>query len=147
MAVKPIPEGYHSVTPYLTVEGADKLMDFAKTVFGAVERECMRRPDGTIQHAEFMIGDSIVMVAEAFGNWKARPSILYLYVDDTDATYQRAIEAGATSLMAPADQFYGDRNAGIEDPLGNYWWIATHLEDVSPEELQRRATANSQPTH
>jgi PhnB protein len=141
MAVKPIPDGYHSVTPYLAVEGADKLLEFVTRAFDAVGRECMRRPDGTIHHAEVKIGDSIVMLGEASGQWKPRPSTLYLYVDDTDATYRRAIEAGASSLMEPADQFYGDRNAGVQDPTGNFWWIATHVEDVSPEETHRRAEA------
>jgi PhnB protein len=147
MAVKPIPEGYHSVTPYLAVEGADKLLEFVKRAFDAADRECMRRPDGTIHHAEVKIGDSIVMLAEASGQWKPRPSTLYLYVNDTDETYRRAIEAGATSLMEPANQFYGDRNAGVQDPSGNFWWIATHLEDVSPEEMQRRAAAQNKPSH
>jgi uncharacterized glyoxalase superfamily protein PhnB len=146
MAVKPIPEDYHSVTPYLAIEGADKLLDFLNQAFDAVEvHECMRRPDGTIQHAEVRIGDSVVMLAEATGQWKPRPSTLYLYVNDTDATYRRALEAGATSLMEPANQFYGDRNAGVQDPSGNFWWIATHVEDVSPEEMKRRAASQGKP--
>lgn len=104
--------------------------------------------DGTIQHAEVKIGDSIVMLAEACDPWKPRPSMLYLYVNDVDATYQRAIEAGATSLREPATHFYGDRSGGVEDPTGNHWWIATHVEDVSPEELQRRAAeAQQNPSH
>jgi PhnB protein len=148
MAVKPIPEGYHSVTPYLAVEGTDKLFEFVKTAFDAADvHECMRRPDGTIQHAEVKIGDSIVMLAEASGPWKPRPSTLYLYVTDVDATYQRALAAGAMSLMEPATQFYGDRSGGVQDPAGNFWWIATHVEDVSPEELQRRAAAQQNQPH
>jgi uncharacterized glyoxalase superfamily protein PhnB len=147
MAVKPIPEGYHSITPYLVVEGADKLLDFVKQAFDAEPHECMRRPDGTIQHAEVKIGNSMVMLADASGRWKATSTTLYLYVNDTDATYRRTLEAGATSLMEPADQFYGDRNAGVQDPTGNYWWIATHLEDVSPEELKRRAEAQQKQQH
>jgi uncharacterized glyoxalase superfamily protein PhnB len=147
MAVKPIPEGYHSVTPYLAVEGADKLLEFVKKAFDAVDaHECMRRPDGTIQHAKVRIGDSIVMLAEASGPWKPRPSTLYLYVNDADATYRRALEAGATSLQEPATHFYGDRSAGVQDPTGNFWWVATHVEDVPPEELKRRAAAQGQPT-
>jgi uncharacterized glyoxalase superfamily protein PhnB len=146
MAVKPIPDGYHSVTPYLVVKGADNLLGFVKQAFDAVEvHECMRRPDGTIQHAEVRIGDSVVMLGEASGRWAPRPSTLYLYVHDTDAIYRRALEAGATSLMEPANQFYGDRNAGIQDPSGNFWWIATHVEDVSPEEMKRRAEAQGKP--
>ncbi|MGP0066952.1 MAG: VOC family protein [Isosphaeraceae bacterium] len=144
MAVKPIPDGYHTVTPYLAVEGAGRLLEFLVKAFDAVAHECMKRPDGTIHHAQVKIGDSLVMLADASGPWKPRPSTLYLYVPDTDATYHRAIEAGATSLMEPVDQFYGDRNAGVQDPAGNFWWIATHLEDVSPEELQRRAEAHRQ---
>jgi uncharacterized glyoxalase superfamily protein PhnB len=85
------------------------------------------------------------MLGEATGQWKPRPSTLYLYVHDTDATYRRALEAGATSLMEPANQFYGDRNAGVQDPSGNFWWIATHVEDVSAEEMKRRAEAQGKP--
>jgi uncharacterized glyoxalase superfamily protein PhnB len=141
MAVKPIPEGYHTVTPYMTVQGADKLIAFLKEAFGARESERLTGEDGRIQHAEVRIGDSVVMMAQATEQWKAMPSAIYLYVDDTDATYQRALQAGATSVMEPADQFYGDRNAGVQDPVGNYWWIATRIEDVSSEELARRAAA------
>ncbi len=141
MAVKPIPEGYHSITPYLVVEGAVKLIDFLKEAFGAEERERMAMPDGTIRHAELKIGDSMLMMGEASGEYKPMPTALYLYVTDTDSTYRRAVAAGATSISEPADQFYGDRNAGVTDPSGNKWWIATHKEDVAPEELARRAQA------
>jgi PhnB protein len=146
MPVKPIPEGYHSVTPYLAVEGADTLLEFVKRAFDAEVHECMRRPDGTIQHAEVKIGDSIVMLGEATDRWKPMPSTLYLYVNDADATYRRALAASATSVMEPATQFYGDRNAGVQDPTGNYWWIATHVEDVPPDELKRRAEAQGKPS-
>jgi uncharacterized glyoxalase superfamily protein PhnB len=141
MPVESIPEGYHTVTPYLTVQGAETLLEFLQRAFDAVEQERVARADGTIGHAEVRVGDSMVMLAEARGEWKPMPSALYLYVKDTDATYRRALEAGACSLMEPADQFYGDRNAGVRDPVGNIWWIATHKEDISPEELTRRATA------
>ena len=141
MAVKAIPEGYHSVTPYLTVQGAATLLDFLKQAFAATELHRMTRPDGTVGHAEVRIGDSVVMLAEARDEWQPMPGALYLYVHDTDAAYQRALQAGATSLMEPADQFYGDRNAGVKDPVGNHWWIATHKEDVSPEELAKREEA------
>lgn len=144
MAVKPIPDGYHSVTPYLTVHGADKLIEFLKQAFGAEERERFLRPDGAIMHAEVKVGDSILMLAEANEQWQPRPVMLYLYVPDTDATYRRAIEAGGSSLMEPANQFYGDRNAGVTDPSGNSWWIATHVEDVSQEEMERRAAERAQ---
>ncbi len=138
MPVQPIPEGCHSITPYLIVRGADQLLEFLKQAFGAEERERFRRPDGTIMHAEVKIGDSLVMLAEANEQWPARPAALYLYVPDTDATYGRALDSGAASVMEPADQFYGDRNAGVTDPSGNIWWIGTHVEDVSREEIERR---------
>ena len=141
MAVKPIPDGYHSVTPYLVVPGVARLIEFLKQAFGAIETERHARPDGAIMHAEVRIGDSVVMMGEPSGPYPAMPACVYLYVSDADATYKRAIEAGATSLMEPADQFYGDRHGGVKDPSGNTWWIATHQEDVSPEEMARRAKA------
>ena len=141
MAVKPIPEGHHTVTPYLAVQGAAKLLDFVKQAFDAKEMYCMRTPDGKIGHAQVRIGDSIVMLSDACGAWPAMPAALYLYVPDTDAVYRSALKAGATSLQEPANQFYGDRNAGVKDPCGNMWWIATHIEDVPPDEMSRRAEA------
>src|SRR5262245_5842946 len=141
MAVKPIPAGYHTVTPYLTVQGAAKLIDFLKQAFEAQETERITQPDGAIGHAEVRIGDSIVMMSDAGGERKPMPSGIYLYVHDTDAVYTRALQAGAASIMEPADQFYGDRSAGVQDPCGNQWWIATHKEDVPPEELKKRAQA------
>src|SRR5438093_11946879 len=115
MAVKPIPDCYHTVTPYITVSGASKLIDFLKQTFDAKEVHVMKTPDGRISHAEIKIGDSVVMLGEASDAWKASPSSLYVYVSDTDATYKRALKAGATSIMEPADQFYGDRNGGVKD--------------------------------
>jgi PhnB protein len=115
--VKPIPDGYHTVTPYLIVEGVAELIDFLKQAFDAVEKERLPGPDGKVGHAEVRIGDSVVMMGEAGGEWKPVPGAMYLYVNDTDATYKRALEAGATSLMEPADQFYGDRNARREGPV------------------------------
>ena len=141
MTVKPIPDGYHTITPYLTVQGVPRLLEFLKRAFDATATECMEGPDGGIMHAQARIGDSIVMMGEAQGEWKPMPGSLYMYVEDTDAVYQRALEAGGTSIMEPMDQFYGDRNAGVKDPVGNMWWIATHVEDVSPEELAKRAKA------
>ncbi len=141
MAVKPIPDGYHTVTPYLTVQRAAKLIEFLQQAFEAREIERMTQPDGTIRHAEVRIGDSVVMMSESGGEREPMPSAIYLYVNDTDAVYKRALQAGATSLMEPADQFYGDRSAGVKDLSGNYWWIATHKEDVPPEELKKRAEA------
>ncbi len=141
MAVKTIPDGYHSVTPHITVQGASKLLDFLKQAFDAKENYRMAQPDGTVMHAEVRIGDSIVMAGEARGQAKAMPSSLYLYVADVDAVYRRALQAGATTTMEPADQFWGDRTACVKDPAGNQWMIATHKEDVSPEEIRRRAEA------
>ncbi|MBI3327919.1 MAG: VOC family protein [Nitrospinae bacterium] len=141
MGVKPIPEGYHSVTPYLAVQGVPKLIEFLKQAFDATEVLRMPRPDGSIMHAEVKIGDSIVMMGEPMGEFQPMPASLYLYVGDSDMVYKRALQAGATSLMEPADQFWGDRNAGVQDPVDNRWFIATHKEDVPPEELARRAEA------
>jgi PhnB protein len=141
MAVKPIPDGFHSVTPFLTVPGVAQLLDFLKQAFEAQELHRMPRPDGTIMHAEVRIGDSLVMMGEPMGSSQPMFGSLYLYVHDVDAVYQRALQAGATSTSEPADQFYGDRSAGIKDPVGNQWWIATHKEDVPLEEIARRAKA------
>ncbi|MCI0331362.1 MAG: VOC family protein [candidate division Zixibacteria bacterium] len=139
--VNPIPKGYHTVTPYLTVEGTAKLIEFLKKAFDAKEKERMTRPDGTIGHAEVKIGDSIVMMGDAMGGHPARPTNLYLYVKNTDAFYKRALAAGAASTMEPQDMFWGDRNAGVKDLFGNEWWIATHKENVSPKEMKKRAEA------
>jgi uncharacterized glyoxalase superfamily protein PhnB len=141
MAVKPIPDGYHTVTPYLVVPGIAKLIDFLKQAFDATEIERHAQPDGTIMHAEVKIGDSMVMMGQAQGEHKAMPAMIYLYVNDCDSVYKRALAAGGTSIMQPADQFYGDRNAAVKDPSGNQWWIATHKEDLSKEELAKRAEA------
>lgn len=140
MAVNHIPQGYRTLTPYLVVEGVLRLIDFLKETFGAQEvHPPMLRPDGSVMHAELRFGDSLVMMGEPTSDFRAMPAMLYVYVEDTDATYRRALKAGAKSVMEPADQFYGDRNAGITDPSGNCWWIGTHIEDVSPEEAARRA--------
>jgi PhnB protein len=139
MAVKPIPDGYRSVTPYLIVPGADKLIDFLERSFGAEERARMKGPDDSIGHAEVVIGDSVVMLADASDQFPATTGFLHVYVEDCDATYRRTLEAGATSAQEPSDQFYGDRMATVRDPFGNTWSIATHVEDVSPEEMAKRA--------
>ncbi len=139
MAVKARPEGYHNVTPYLVVEGAARLIDFLEEVFDAEVSERIDAPENRIGHAEVRIGDSRIMLGDAHGEHRPIPAMLYVYVDDADATYQRALAAGATSVQAPKDQFYGDRSGGVRDACGNLWWIATHIEDVPPEELKRRA--------
>lgn len=145
MAVKPIPDGYHSITPYLVVQGAGKLIEFLKQAFGAEETmPPMKIPDGTVAHAELRIGDSLLMLGEAGGEHKPMPATLYLYVRDSDAVFRQAIQAGATSLREPADMFYGDRTGNVMDPCGNVWGISTHREDVPYEELMRRAAAAHQ---
>lgn len=142
MSVKSIPEGFHSITPYLVADRVAPLLEFLKQAFGAEETERMQRPDGSVMHAQVRIGDSMLMMGEPMGgDHQPMPCALYLYVEDTDAVYQRALDAGATSISEPADQFYGDRHAGIKDPSGNLWWVATHLEDVSHDEMMRRAAA------
>jgi PhnB protein len=142
MPTEQIPYGLHTVTPYVLVENAQALLDFVTKVFDAERRELIRRPDGTIGHAEVIIGNSVIMLADKPPEREAMPASLYVYVDDTDARYKRALDAGAKSVMEPADQFYGDRNAGVKDLTGNIWWIATHIEDVSADELARRAKAS-----
>ncbi len=139
--VKPMPEGYHTVTPILMVDGAAKLIEFLKQAFDAREKGRFTDPTGKIAHAEVTIGNSVVQLSDAMGEWKPIQVPLLLYVRDTDATYKKALKAGATSLREPADQFYGDRTGGVKDVFGNSWWIATHTEDVSREELRRRAEA------
>lgn len=143
MAVQPVPAGFHTVTPYLIVPGVAKLLDFLKRAFDAKEAGRFERPDGGIMHASVQIGDSMVMMGEPMDESQAKPASLYLYVSDTDALYKRALEAGATSVMEPADQFYGDRNAGVKDASGNIWWIGTHIEDVPAEEMAKRAAAHA----
>ena len=140
-SVKAIPDDSHTVTPYLVVEGVPKLIEFLKQAFGAQELGRMARPDGGVMHAEVKIGDSKVMMGEPMGDWKAKPCTLHLYVEDVDAVYQRAIQAGGTSVGEPKDQFYGDRTGGVIDPCGNYWGIGTHIEDVSHEEMAKRFAA------
>ena len=143
MAVRHIPKGHHTVTPYLIVPGVDRVIAFLEQAFDASAGERMTDPNGRIQHVEVRIGDSVIMMGEPNEKFPAMPSMIYLYVPDTDAAYQRAVQAGGTSLMEPADQFYGDRNAGVRGPSGNIWWIGTHVEDVSPEEMERRAQARA----
>ncbi len=141
MAVSPVPPGYHRVTPYLVVADGEGFLGFLRVAFQAEECSRTVRPDGSIANAEVRIGDSMVMVAQAREPWKPMPTGFYLYVPDTDATYAAALAAGGASLLEPADQFYGDRNAGVQDPWGNNWWIATHIEDVDEAEIQRRMAA------
>ena len=147
MAVKPIPDGYPQVTPYLFVDGAQAAIDFYTSVFGATERMRMPGPDGRIGHAELRLGESLLMVADEFPEMGGRsprtvggsPVIISLYVEDVDAVFERAVQAGATVVRAVETQFYGDRAGQFEDPFGHQWSVATHVEDVPPDEMERRA--------
>ena len=138
--VRPIPKGYHAVTPALNQADAVKTIDFCKKAFGAKERMRMAGPGGKIMHAELQIGDSIVMLNDAFQE-PPQPALLFLYVPDVDKTFAKAVKAGAKVLMPVQDMFWGDRFGRVEDPSGNRWGIATHREDVSPNEMKKRAAA------
>ncbi|MBI5264584.1 MAG: VOC family protein [Bradyrhizobium sp.] len=137
---KPIPAGFHTITPYLIVSGAQNEIEFMQKGLGAeAVHEPTKRPDGSIMHATLKIGNSMLMLADASEHAAPTSVMLYLYVPDVDAAYRRAMEAGATSVMEPADQFYGDRSGGVKDPAGNTWFFGTHIEDVAPDELKRRS--------
>lgn len=138
MPVKPIPEGYHTVTPYLIVPDVEGQIAFLKEAFDAEERSISRDGEGHIMHAEVKIGDSVLMMGESNDNLPPMPAMLHLYLEDVDAAYERAVAAGAASLREPTDEFYGDRAGGVQDAYGNQWWLATHVEDVSEEEMVRR---------
>jgi PhnB protein len=147
MATKPIPEGYHSVTPYLAVDDASKAIEWYSKAFGAKERVRMDAPGGKIGHAELEIGDGLVMLSDPFPQASTIPpkelggttASVMLYVEDVDAVAKKAVDAGATVTMDVADQFWGDRMGSITDPFGHSWSIATHVEDVPPEEMAERA--------
>ena len=149
MPVKPIPDGYHSATPYLTVNGAAEAIEFYKKAFGATERMRMSAPGGKIGHAEIQIGDSADMLCDEFPEMCAKgpqalggsPVAIMLYVEDVDTVVGQAVAAGATLTHPVDDKFYGDRSGGIKDPFGHNWHIATHKEDLTPEEIQGRMKA------
>ena len=136
--IDPIPEGHHTITPYLIVTDATAALSFMERAFGAEVLGRHADASGRVVHAEARIGDSRVMLGESTGEWPPTRSMLHLYVEDVDAWHRRAVEAGARSLREPENMDYGDRSGGVEDPFGTQWWIATHVEDVSPEELERR---------
>lgn len=148
--VKPIPEGYHTATPYLIIKGAADAIEFYKKAFGATELMRMSGPGGKIGHAEIKIGDSVIMLADEAPEMNARspqsfggsPISILLYVEDVDAVFNRAVAAGAKVERPVTDQFYGDRIGGLTDPFGHAWYISTHKEDVSPEEMKKRAAAS-----
>jgi PhnB protein len=149
VAVKPVPEGYHTVTPYLAVDDAAEAIEYYKKAFGAKERVRMNGPDGKIGHAELEIGDSLVMLSDPVPQASTKPprelggtsASVFLYVKDVDAVVKRAVDAGAHSETEVADQFWGDRFGTVADPFGHVWSIATHVEDVPPEEMAERAKA------
>lgn len=145
MPAKPIPEGYHSVTPYLTVRDAARAIEFYKQAFGAKERGAMKGPAGKIMHAELVIGDSIIMLADEFPEFGSlspqsiggSPSGLHIYVEDVDSAFDRAVKAGANVEMPVADMFWGDRYGKLRDPFGHKWSIGTHKADLSMEEIEQ----------
>jgi PhnB protein len=151
MAVKPIPEGYHSVTPYLIIEGAGDAIEFYQKAFGATELFRFPTPDGKIGHAEIKIGDSPIMLADAYPDMGyngpkslgGSPVSLMIYVADVDTVFNQAVQAGATVKEAVSDKFYGDRIGTLTDPFGHVWHVSTHKEDVSLEEMEKRAKAAS----
>lgn len=144
---KPIPEGYPQVTPYLAVEDANRAIEWYSTVFGTRERMRLGAPDGKVGHAELELGDSLLMLADEFPEMGMRspkavggtPVTISLYVDDVDGVFERAVQGGAKPLRQIEDQFYGDRVGSFEDPFGHRWSVATHVEDVPPDEMERRA--------
>jgi PhnB protein len=147
--LKPIPEGYPRVTPYLIVDGASAAIDFYCSVLGAEERMRMPMPAGRVGHAELELGDSIIMLADENPQMDVRgpatiggsPVSLHVYVEDSDAVFERAVQAGAKALRPVEDRFYGDRSGQFEDPFGHRWDVATHVEDVPPQEMSKRAEA------
>jgi PhnB protein len=149
MATQPIPEGYHTVTPYLAVEDATEAIEYYTKAFDAKERVRMETPDGKVGHAELEIGDSLVMLSDPFPQASTKPPnelggtsvSVFMYVEDVDAVVKRAVDAGAMVTMEVADQFWGDRFGSVKDPFGHLWSIATHVEDVPPEEMAERAKA------
>ena len=149
MTVKPIPDGYHTATSYLSISGAKDAIEFYKLAFGATEVFCMDTPTGEVAHAEIRIGDSQIMLGEACED-SPMPSpdtlggstvAVHLYVEDVDAMFEQAIDAGALDIKSVEDQFYGDRMGTLKDPFGHIWFVSTHIEDLTPEEIQQRAEA------
>lgn len=138
MPVNKVPEGFRTVTPYLLSSDPDRLMTFLNDAFGAEKVYEFRQRDGKVMHAQMKIIDSMIMIGGADSNWPAENSSLYLYVEDSDKLFDAAVAAGADVIMPVADQIYGDRMGGVKDPTGNTWWISTHIEEVSKEEMARR---------
>ena len=142
MSAKPVPDGYSSVTPYLVVTGAARMLDFLREAFGAREIRRFAKPDGIVGHAEVRIGDSVIMLADACPEFPATQAGVHLYLPEVDKVHERAVRAGAISMRSPADQFYGDRSAVVRDFSGNWWSISTHIKDISDEEMLRLAQSS-----
>lgn len=138
MKVNPVPEGFHTITPYLHVQDVPNLIGFLTHAFGAQELYSSKLPNGIIINARLQIGDSVVEMSEVRGDFKPMPCAMHLYVEDADAVYKKSVEVGAISVMEPSNQFYGDREAFIIDPCGNHWYIATRIENIPEEEMQQR---------
>jgi uncharacterized glyoxalase superfamily protein PhnB len=138
MPIKPIPEGFHAITPYLFAEGVSRLIEFISAAFGGEVISCKDRPDGSIMHAEMRVGDSMLMLADASTDFGPMPTSIYLYVTNSDTVYQTALKCGGTSVFPIMTLPSGERYGGVKDPCGNIWWIATHVENVPPEEQERR---------
>ncbi len=136
--VEPVPEGYHTVTPFLLVNNAEELIEFIKKAFGGTVDDMMKSDDGSIRHSTVKIGDSLVMISDGTKQYEPMPCMLHLYVEDVDSVYEKAVQAGGISLREPEDQFYGDRSAGIQDKWKNQWWLATHIEDLDDDEMKRK---------
>lgn len=134
MAVSPIRAGFHTITPYLIVPNVPRLIEFLTEAFGGELLLRKLRPDGQVMHAEMRIGNSMLMMAEATDQYVPMPTSIYLYVEDCDAVYQRALAAGGASVMEMRDMPYGERHSGVQDPSGNLWWVSTHIADPTPEE-------------
>ena len=149
MAVRAIPEGHRTVAPYMAVKNGAAALEFYKNAFGATEQYRLMLPDGRLGHGEVRLGDSIIMLSDEFPEYGGKspqtlggsPVSIHLYVEDVDAFFNKAVAAGAKARKPVMDQFYGDRSGQLEDPFGHLWWVATHKEDVAPEELQKRAQA------
>jgi PhnB protein len=147
--VRAIPAGHRTVTPYLTIKNAAKALEFYKKAFGATETYKLMLPDGRLGHAEIRLGDSMIMLSDEFPEYDGKapetlggsPISIHLYVEDVDAFFKKALAAGAKERQPVMDQFYGDRSGQLEDPFGHLWWVATHTEDIAPEEVQKRVQA------
>ena len=138
MSVKPIPEGYGNVIPFLICSGAEDVIKFAEEAFGAKLSDISKSESGSIRHATLHIRDSAIMLSEGSAEYPAVASMLYIYFEDVDEVYKKALAAGGVSLREPTNEFYGDRSCGVKDPSGNQWWLASHVEDVSSEEIAKR---------